>query len=77
MLGGWSWAAGRFLNSSPAGPPASEGGKQAEGALPACHPVAQGPGQAKGGDRVAEGVRDGESLRDIQGDGERETETKK
>lgn len=64
--GGWSRAAGGFLNSSPAGPRASQGGKQAEGAQPACHPMAPGPGQAEEGDRDGEGVRDRERQRDSQ-----------
>ena len=46
--GGWSRAAGGFLNSSPAGLAASEGRKQAAGALPACHPMPQAwPGQGR------------------------------
>lgn len=48
--GGWSRAAGRFLNSSPAGPAASKGRKQAAGSLPACHPC-PGLGAARAGER--------------------------
>ena len=46
--GGWSRAAGGFLSGSPAGPAASEGGKQAAGAWPACHPMPRAwPGQGR------------------------------
>ena len=64
--GGWSRAAGRFLNISPAGPAASEGGKQAAGALPAYHPC-PGLGLARAGERDGKGVRD----RERDGDQER------
>lgn len=63
--GGWSRAAGRFLNSSPAGPAASEGGKQAAGALPACHPCPRF-GPVRAGER--EMVKESETERDRDGD---------
>lgn len=75
--GGWSRAAGGFLNSSPAGPRASQGGKQAEGARPACHPVAPGPGQAGKETEMGKESETGRDREIAKRDGGRETETKK